>query len=45
MQSLPSFLADFSWLENTEANCHLLAEERNKILEAKRQKEFERMSK
>ena len=45
MQSLPSFLADFSWLENTEANCQLLAEERNRILEAKRQKEFERMSK
>ena len=45
MQSLPSFLSDFTWLENTDENCLKLEEERNKILEAKRIKEIERKSK
>jgi hypothetical protein len=42
LQNLPANLSEFSWIENTPANRFLLEEERQKIVEQKRQKELER---
>lgn len=45
LQNLPSFLSDFSWIENTEANKALIAEEKAKMSEQKKLKELERLRK
>ncbi len=45
LQNLPSYLSDFTWIENTEDNKALINEERVRLSEQKRLKDLEKKQK
>ena len=45
LQSLPSCLSDYSWIENTQPNMELIKEQKHQIAERKRQREILRKQK